>query len=331
MDRQGDAIDQTVRHLDGMNRKWPDAEALIGPDLVQLRLLEQPVLFQFVLDIGQGEFGGIHRYIQFAQQVRKPANMIFVTVSDHYAANVLAIFDQVSEVRNNDIDAQQFGFGEHQAGIDDDDVVGPAHGHAVHAELAKASKRNDVEFTARHRKFDASTRVASVSQRFGYYFVTGGRAQVAFPACDHSTRQAIADHIHRGAQHVHQLIDAEKDESTLYGKPKLTDGGQQDHETPARNPGNAFAGKHQRQHHHELLPEAHVDSSNLGNKDRSQSQIQRPAIHVKAVAGGDDEGYGGARYPEGFHGFHRARQCGFRAGGGEGDGGRLGDGAEKSF
>ena len=47
---------------------------------------------------------------------------------------------QIGDVGNDDIDAEQFGFGEHQAGIDDDDVVSPADGHAVHAEFAEAAR-----------------------------------------------------------------------------------------------------------------------------------------------------------------------------------------------
>ncbi len=46
----------------------------------------------------------------------------------------------------------KFGFGEHQAGVDDDDVIAPAHGHAVHSELAQAAERYNVQFSSWHFK-----------------------------------------------------------------------------------------------------------------------------------------------------------------------------------
>ena len=70
--------------------------------------------------------------------------MIFVAVGEDDGAHVLAVFDQVADVGNDDVHAQQFGFGKHQSGVDDDDVVTPANGHAVHAELAESAKGYDM-------------------------------------------------------------------------------------------------------------------------------------------------------------------------------------------
>ena len=53
-----------------------------------------------------------------------------------------AILKQVGDVGNDDVDAQQLGFREHEAGVDDDDVVTPANGHAVHAEFAETAQGN---------------------------------------------------------------------------------------------------------------------------------------------------------------------------------------------
>jgi hypothetical protein len=52
-----------------------------------------------------------------------------------------AILDQVGKIGDYDIDAEQLGFGEHKPGVDNDDVVAPANGHAVHAELAESTQR----------------------------------------------------------------------------------------------------------------------------------------------------------------------------------------------
>ena len=58
---------------------------------------------------------------------------------------------EIADVGDDDVDAEELFFGEHQAGVDDDDVIVPTEGHAVHAELAQAAERNDMEFSGRHQ------------------------------------------------------------------------------------------------------------------------------------------------------------------------------------
>ena len=62
--------------------------------------------------------------------------MVFVPVSQNDGAHPLAVLNQVGNIRHYNIHTQQFGFGEHQTSVDDDNVVAPTHGHAVHSELA---------------------------------------------------------------------------------------------------------------------------------------------------------------------------------------------------
>jgi hypothetical protein len=73
-----------------------------------------------------------------------------MSMSEDDSANVSAIFDEIRNVGNDNVDAQQFGFGEHQAGVDDDDVVTPANGHTVHPELAKTAERYDMQLSSGH-------------------------------------------------------------------------------------------------------------------------------------------------------------------------------------
>jgi hypothetical protein len=73
-----------------------------------------------------------------------------MTVSQNNAADFIAVLDQISDVGNNDIHSEQFRFGEHKAGIDDDNVIAIAHGHAVHSEFAKTAKGYKMEFMRGH-------------------------------------------------------------------------------------------------------------------------------------------------------------------------------------
>jgi hypothetical protein len=65
--------------------------------------------------------------------------VVFVAVRENDGANALAVLDEIGDVGDNDVDAEELGFREHEAGIDDDNVVAPAHGHAVHAEFAETT------------------------------------------------------------------------------------------------------------------------------------------------------------------------------------------------
>ena len=122
----------------------PSVELVAGLDLVQLGRIEHLVLFQAPLDQRQREGGAVHRNVDLRQQKRHAADVVFVAVGQDQAADVLAVLLQIGEIGRDDIDAQQFGVGEHHPGVDDDDVVAVADGHAVHAELAQAAQRDDL-------------------------------------------------------------------------------------------------------------------------------------------------------------------------------------------
>src|ERR1700722_578681 len=158
MDRQRNAIHQTMGDADGVNGEWTNLETFTGSHLIELGVIEKTVFFQLVFDVGQGEFGPPNRYIQFGEHPRQTANVVLVTMREDNATHALAIFHQVFNVGDHDVDAQQFCFGEHQAGIDDNNVVSPPDGHAVHSELAQPAQGYDLQFSSWHLEFlDAST------------------------------------------------------------------------------------------------------------------------------------------------------------------------------
>ncbi len=145
-----DAIDQAVRDLDGMDGERSELEALVGAHLAQLGVVEQAVLVEFVFDVGERELGAPDRDVEFGENPGERADVVFVAVGEDDAANTLAVLGEIGNVGDDDVDAEEFGFGEHQSGVDDDDVISPAHGHAVHAELAKAAEGDDLQFSAGH-------------------------------------------------------------------------------------------------------------------------------------------------------------------------------------
>jgi len=65
-----------------------------------------------------------------------------VAMGEDDGADLLTVLGEIADIGDDDVDAQELFFGEHQAGIDDDDVILPSEGHAVHPELTKAPEGN---------------------------------------------------------------------------------------------------------------------------------------------------------------------------------------------
>ena len=148
---QRHAIHQAVRDLNRTNGEGADLEAVTGANLVEHGVVQQRVFFELAFDQGQRELGAIDRNVELRQHPGQPADVIFVSVRQDDRAHVRPILDEVGYVGYDDIDAEQFGFREHEPGIDDDDVVAPANRHAIHAEFAESTEGNNLELSNRHQ------------------------------------------------------------------------------------------------------------------------------------------------------------------------------------
>ena len=83
--------------------------------------------------------------------------MVLVAVREDNAANPLPVLDEIRNVRDHNVDAEQFRLGEHEARVDHNNVVPPANRHAVHTELAEAPQGDYLQFSCWHSIVDAST------------------------------------------------------------------------------------------------------------------------------------------------------------------------------
>ena len=124
----------------GWTVKGPTLKRSLGRISLRSAVVEQSVFFELVFDVGQRELGAPYRYVELRQHPGKRADVVLVPVGQNDSAYPLAILKQIGDIGHDNIDAQQFGFREHQAGIDDDNVVTPANGHTVHAELAQSAQ-----------------------------------------------------------------------------------------------------------------------------------------------------------------------------------------------
>ena len=111
------------------------------------------VLLELRLDQRQRQRRAVHRAVEERQHVRHGADVILVAVRQDQRLDLAAPRLEVGQVGDDQVDAEQIGVGEHDAGVDEDGRVLPRDGHHVHAELAEAAKRHDLERRRRHVRY----------------------------------------------------------------------------------------------------------------------------------------------------------------------------------
>ena len=136
-----DAIDRAVGDVEILHLKRTDRADLARSDLVELCGGEQPMLFEFLAHQRQREFRTVDRHVQVAEDVGYCADMVLVRVREDDRAHHALVLLQVGDVRDYDVHSEEFLLGEHQAGVDHDDVVAGAKGQHVHAEFAQSAQR----------------------------------------------------------------------------------------------------------------------------------------------------------------------------------------------
>src|ERR1017187_9493667 len=110
---QGHAIDQRVSDANGLDDEGTDSELFLGSDFDELDVVEQLVLFKLAFDISQRELGGIDGNLELVQNPGQAANVVLVAVGEDDGAHMLPVLNEVSDIGNNDIDAQQLRLREH--------------------------------------------------------------------------------------------------------------------------------------------------------------------------------------------------------------------------
>src|SRR5579871_240949 len=136
------------------------------------------MLFQLVFHQRQREFRAKDRDPQLSKHPGQRSNVVFMPVGQHNAAHFIAVVQQIGNVRDDDIHAEQFGLREHQTGIDNDNVVTVAHGHAVHSKFAEAAKGYKMEFMGGHGQ-QMMLSLHSVASLQTAYFHSRGAAPLA--------------------------------------------------------------------------------------------------------------------------------------------------------
>ena len=146
VDGKRDAVHQRVSDSDGHDAERPKGETATGKDFDELGVVEKAMLIELAFNVGQGELGAVDGHVEVGKDPGQAADVVLVAVGEDDAADLVAVFNQVGDVWHDDVDAEQLFFGEHEAGVDDEDVVAEAKCEAVHAELTESAERDYLQF-----------------------------------------------------------------------------------------------------------------------------------------------------------------------------------------
>src|SRR5215472_7049034 len=150
VDRKGDAVDKRVRDANGHDAEGAEREAAAGQHLDEVSIVEEAVFVELALDIGECELGAVDRDVQLGKNPGQAADVILMAMGEDNGADQGAVFYEKADIGDDDVDAEELFLGEHEAGVDDDDVVTETEGEAVHAELAQPAERDNLQLVCSH-------------------------------------------------------------------------------------------------------------------------------------------------------------------------------------
>jgi hypothetical protein len=167
-DRQRHAVGHAVRHPDEFDGQRPDGDGVARLDRLQAIAGADAVLFELRLDQRQGHRRAVHRAVEPLEHMGHGADVILVPVGEDERLHLLAARFDERQIRNDQIHAELVRIRKHHAGVDQNRGVLPGHGHHVHAELAQASQRDDLERGRRHYGYDGLIHQIPAQRRFGF-------------------------------------------------------------------------------------------------------------------------------------------------------------------
>jgi hypothetical protein len=116
-----------------------EGEAATGEDFDEFGVVEEAMLIELAFDVGEGELGAVDGDVELGEDPGEPADVVFVSVGEDDAADLVAVLDEIADVGDDDVDAEQLFLGEHEAGVDDQDVIVVTESETVHTELAESA------------------------------------------------------------------------------------------------------------------------------------------------------------------------------------------------
>ena len=116
---------------------------VVRRDGVQVSLGQQLLLAQLDLQQPLRQRGRVDRRAQpLLDEVRQRADVVLVAVREDHAAHLLQPVDDVAAVGDDDVDAMHLARREHEAGVDDQQILARFEDEHILADLAQAAQGN---------------------------------------------------------------------------------------------------------------------------------------------------------------------------------------------
>ena len=132
-------------HVDELGLEWAKLHDIAGLDFAKVDLLGQLMLAQLVLDEAERQPAPVNRRGNLGQDVGQRSDMVFVAVGQQKAEHLFLPLGQVGDIRQHQVDAEHLLFGEHQAGVDHDDLLVVFENHHVAPDLAQSPERDGAQ------------------------------------------------------------------------------------------------------------------------------------------------------------------------------------------
>ena len=145
LEHDRDRVRDRVRHADELRPEGADLDgAVLGFRLAQLGRLREAVLVELRLEQAERETRAPHLgHLDRAHQVRQRADVVLVRMREDHGSHPVGPLLQVSEVGQDEIDAEMLVARKGEARVDDDDLAVRLVDGQVLADLAQASERRD--------------------------------------------------------------------------------------------------------------------------------------------------------------------------------------------
>ena len=134
--------------LDEADPERPQPNRAAGAHPFQVAPVGEVVLAQLAGHQAEREVAAVDRDAHLFEQIRYGADVILVAVGQNDAADFLRMGDEVGEIRDDDIDAENLFLGKHEAGVDHDQIAPAAQHRAIQTEFAEATERDDLQALA---------------------------------------------------------------------------------------------------------------------------------------------------------------------------------------
>jgi hypothetical protein len=150
IDGEGNAVDKRMGDADRLDSEGSERELFLRRDFDEPYFVEELVLFKLAFNVGQRELGSVDGHLEFAEDPGQSADVIFMAMGKDDGTDEFPVLRKVGDVGYDDVNAEEFRFRKHEAGVDHDDVVFPADRKAIHAEFAEAAERDNFQLICLH-------------------------------------------------------------------------------------------------------------------------------------------------------------------------------------